>query len=62
MGTLERVRVELAQIYGQAKVGERDVGDASKLANILAIVARLLEGPELQARVAALEARLGPEE
>ncbi len=38
-----------------------DVGDASKLANILATIARLLEGPELQARVAALEARLGPE-
>ncbi len=61
LDTLDRVRRKLVVTLA-AKAGDRDVADASKLANILATIARLLEGPELHARVAALEARLGPEE
>jgi hypothetical protein len=56
LDSLDRVRRELTKIYRQGRDGERDVGDSSKLANILALIARILEGTELEKRVAALEA------
>jgi len=43
------------KIYRQGRDGDRDVGDASKLANILTMIARILEGSDLEKRITALE-------
>jgi uncharacterized Zn finger protein (UPF0148 family) len=56
LDTLDRVRRELVKIYRQGREGERDVSDASKLAHILTMIARILEGSDLEKRIAALEA------
>ncbi|TVT58439.1 MAG: hypothetical protein FHK80_07220 [Azoarcus sp. PHD] len=47
---------ELARLYRGAKSGDVPVADASRLANILQILARLVEGADLEQRIAALEA------
>ena len=54
--TLDHVKVELARLYREAKAGRRDVSDASKLANLLSILARMIEGADIEARIDALEA------
>jgi hypothetical protein len=56
LDSLDRVRRELVKIYRQGRDGERDVADASKLANILTMIARILEGSDLEKRIALLEA------
>lgn len=53
--SLSRVRREMAAIYAEAKAGRRDVGDASKLCNMLALIARLIEGGELEKRLVLVE-------
>jgi hypothetical protein len=45
----------LARIYRDAKIGTREIGDVSKLANVLSILARVLEGSDLETRIEALE-------
>jgi hypothetical protein len=47
----------VARVYLAARDGERDVADASRLANMLSIIARTLEGAELERRIGALENR-----
>jgi hypothetical protein len=49
------VRRELARLYKEARAGGLDVGDASKLANILQILGRMIEGSVLEQRVVELE-------
>ena len=61
LNTIEGVRIEMVRLYTESRRGELRVGEASKLANILFMVGRLLEGVELEARVEALEARHQPE-
>ena len=57
LDTLDRVRRELAKLYKAAAYDRtRDVGDASKLAHILTMIARILEASDLEKRLAALEA------
>ena len=53
--TSPRVRRELARVYADARQARLDPRDASRLANVLAILARLIEGGELEARLAELE-------
>jgi hypothetical protein len=55
LDSLDRIRRELTKIYRQGRDGERDVGDSSKLAHILALVARIVEGSDLEKRITALE-------
>jgi hypothetical protein len=55
LATLDNVKAELARVYRQAKGGSIRVEDASKLANILAILGRLIEGADLEARITAIE-------
>jgi hypothetical protein len=55
LDSLARVRFELTKIYRQARDGERDVSDASKLAHILALIGRILEGSDLEKRIGLLE-------
>ena len=45
----------MARLYRSAKVGAVPVGDASKLANILALLGRLIEGADLEERIRRLE-------
>src|SRR5689334_5109480 len=59
LDTMARVRRELARVYREARAGGLDVADASKLANILQIMGRMIETSEVEARLAALERRLG---
>jgi hypothetical protein len=54
------VRRELVALYREGKAGTRDVTAVSKLANVLAIVARLIEGGELERRLEALERAAPP--
>jgi hypothetical protein len=51
------VRRELARLYREARASGMDVGDASKLANILQILGRMIEGAELERRLGELERR-----
>lgn len=53
--TMDDVKAELARLYREGKAGRRDVAEVSKLANVLSILGRLIEGVELAARVDALE-------
>lgn len=53
--TMDDVKAELGRLYREGKAGRRDVADVSKLANVLSILGRLIEGVELAARVEALE-------
>lgn len=48
---------ELAKLYREARSGRIDVSDASRLANMLSILARILSDSELEARIEALENR-----
>ena len=57
LGTVQEVRRELAKIYAEGKVGARDVGDVSKLANVLSLLARLIVDSTLEERVAEIERR-----
>ena len=52
-----RVRRELARLYGEARGGTLDVGAASKLANILQILGRMIEAGDLEERISILEDR-----
>ena len=53
--TMEQIRQELSKVYREARNGSVDIGDASRLANILALVGRVIEGSTVEARIRALE-------
>lgn len=55
--TIDDVKAELARLYREGKAGRRDIADVSKLANVLGIMGRLIEGSELAARIEVLEER-----
>lgn len=55
LNTVGGVRREICRLYREARAGSVAVSDASKLANILYIAGRLLEGQELEQRVHKLE-------
>jgi hypothetical protein len=59
LDTVQRVRQELTRVYYQAKNGKRDVGDASKLGHMLALIARMIEGSTLEERLSEVERKLG---
>jgi hypothetical protein len=52
---MDDVKAELARLYREGKAGRRPIADVSKLANVLGILGRLIEGVELEARLHALE-------
>jgi hypothetical protein len=55
LDTLAGCRRELAKLYGEAREGQLEVQTATRLASIIGMVARILEGAELEARVVGLE-------
>ena len=56
LDSVDRVRRELVRLYKEGRDGKRDTQDVSRLANVLALIARMIEGGQLEARIAALEA------
>ncbi|WP_197411345.1 MULTISPECIES: hypothetical protein [unclassified Sphingopyxis] len=48
---------EIQRVYREARSNVLDTGDASKLAHILSMIARIHETTDLETRLAALEAR-----
>ena len=55
LDTVTNVRRELVRVYVEARQGRLDVVEASRLGNILAIIGRLIEGADLEPRIAELE-------
>jgi len=53
--TIDDVRAEMARLYREGKAGLRDVADVSRLANVLALLGRLIEGSDLERRLTAIE-------
>ena len=59
LATSTDVSRELAKLYREARSGRIDVADASRLANMLSILSRILSDSELESRIEALEQRGG---
>lgn len=57
--TVRDVQSQLARLYREARSGTIDVQDASRLANVLSILGRMIGDSELENRIAALEAKGG---
>lgn len=55
LNSIDDVRAEMSRLYREGKAGQRDVQDVSRLANVLALLARMIEGSDLEKRIAALE-------
>ena len=58
VGALEaaaNVKREAGKLYRAARRGEVAAADASRLASVLALILKVIEGADLEARVAALE-------
>ena len=49
------VKVEAGRLYKAARRGEVPPADASRLASVLALIARVIEGADLETRIEALE-------
>ncbi len=49
------VKVEAARLYKAARRGEVASADASRLASVLALILKVIEGADLEARIEALE-------
>ena len=58
LGTAAEVRMEMARLYREARTGQVEVGDATKLAYILTQLATLMRIDDLEQRTAALERAL----
>ncbi|MBO9685664.1 MAG: hypothetical protein J7598_03545 [Mitsuaria chitosanitabida] len=58
LGTMGNVKAELARLYRDGKAGRRDIAEVSKLANVLSILGRLIEGTETAAAIEAIEQEL----
>jgi hypothetical protein len=52
---MPRVRRELVRLYREARHGRIPAQDASRLASILALVGRMIEGGEIERRLELLE-------
>lgn len=55
--TIDDVKAEVARLYREGKAHQRDVGEVSKLVNVLSILGRMIEGSDLELRLAALEGK-----
>jgi hypothetical protein len=53
--TAADVKREAGRLYRAARRGEVAAADASRLASVLALVLKVVEGAELEARIEALE-------
>lgn len=58
LSKVEHCRAELAAVYREARAGKLDIADASRLANILSILSRMIEGGELEKQLDEVLERL----
>ncbi|MCG7493293.1 hypothetical protein [Thalassobius sp. Cn5-15] len=56
LDTVTDARKEMSKLYREARAGKIDIADASKLANILMLIGRMIEGSDFERRLEALEA------
>lgn len=56
---MAHVRTELSAVYREARTGKLDVAAATKLCFMLQVLAKIIEGGELEQRIEALEAAQG---
>lgn len=54
------ILTELARVYREARRGEIDVQDGTRLASILATIRTVIEGSEIERRVLELESKMAP--
>ena len=59
LNTIDDVKAEMARLYREGKAGTRDVSDVSRLANVLSLLGRLIEGSDLERRLTAIDAPAG---
>lgn len=52
---LSDVRFEVAKLYREARTGKIDVQDATRLAYLLQVLAKIIENGELEKRIEQLE-------
>lgn len=55
LDTIGDVKAQLARLFREARGGRIATQDATRLASILALLGRMIEGSDLEARLAALE-------
>ena len=53
--SLDDVKRELAKVYREARNAKIETQDLGRFSNCLAILARIIEGSDLEARIAKLE-------
>ena len=53
--TVTDARKEMSKLYREARAGKLDVQDASRLANILMLIGRMIECSDIERRLEALE-------
>jgi hypothetical protein len=53
--TATDVKREAGKLYRAARRGEVPAADASRLASVLALILKVIEGADLETRIAALE-------
>jgi hypothetical protein len=53
--TMNAVRQEMARVYREARRGEKNTQEAGRLVYILSLIARIIEGSDLEQRVGKLE-------
>lgn len=55
---ISHVRSELSRLYSEARHGEISVSNATKLAYLLATLAKIIEGSDLEQRLTEIEKHL----
>lgn len=55
---VSHVRAELGKLYSEARNKQIDVSDASKLANMLGILHRIIADSDLEARIEEIEKQM----
>jgi hypothetical protein len=57
LNTVTDARKEMSKLYREARAGKIDIAEASKLANILMLIGRMIERSEFERRLETLEAK-----
>lgn len=57
LATIEDCRREMARVYRDARTGQSDTADASRLVYMLTSIAKMIEIGQLEERLTALEER-----
>src|SRR3954447_22897424 len=57
LDTMADVKREAGRLYRAARRGDVEAGDASKMASVLALIGRCIEGADFEGRLSRLEGR-----